>query len=122
MSIDELKDEALRLSPEGRAYLARELLASLDELSEAEIELKDAADFYDMACQNLGGAFIDEVQRTIGKISEFPDAAPVIRGQIRKKPIAKFPYSVIYSVHLDEIRILAIAHQKRRPFYWRSRH
>ena len=28
----------------------------------AEIELKDAADFYDMACQNLGGAFIDEVQ------------------------------------------------------------
>ena len=23
---------------------------------------------------------------------------------------------------LDEIRILAVAHQKRRPFYWRSRH
>ena len=38
MSIEELKDEAHRLSPEGRAYLARELLASLDELSEAEIE------------------------------------------------------------------------------------
>jgi plasmid stabilization system protein ParE len=56
------------------------------------------------------------------RISEFPDAAPVIRGQIRKKLIAKFPYSVIYSVHPDEIRILAVAHQKRRPFYWRSRH
>ena len=38
MSIDELKDEALRLSPEVRAYLALELLASLDEMSEAEIE------------------------------------------------------------------------------------
>ena len=38
MSIEELRDEALRLSPEGRAYLARELLASLDEMSEAEIE------------------------------------------------------------------------------------
>jgi len=38
MSIEELKDEALRLGPEGRAYLARELLASLDEMSEAEIE------------------------------------------------------------------------------------
>jgi putative addiction module component (TIGR02574 family) len=38
MSIEELKDEALRLSPEGRAYLARELLASLDKMSEAEIE------------------------------------------------------------------------------------
>ena len=38
MSIEQLKDEALRLSPEGRAYLARELLASLDSMSEAEIE------------------------------------------------------------------------------------
>lgn len=88
----------------------------------AESELNDSADFYDIACVNLGSAFIDEVQRTIKNISEFPDAAPVIRGQIRKKLIAKFPYSVIYSVHLDEIRILAVAHQKKRPFYWRSRH
>jgi hypothetical protein len=38
MSVEELKAEALRLSPEARAYLARELLASLDALSEAEIE------------------------------------------------------------------------------------
>jgi len=87
-----------------------------------EIELNDAADFYDIACVNLGAVFIDEVQRTIKNISEFPDSAQVMRGQIRKKPIAKFPYSVIYSVRLDEIRILAVAHQKRRPFYWRSRH
>ncbi len=88
----------------------------------AESELNDAADFYDIACVNLGSVFIEEVQRTIKNISELPNAAPVIRGQVRKKLIAKFPYSVIYSVHSDEIRILAVAHQKRRPFYWRSRH
>jgi toxin ParE1/3/4 len=88
----------------------------------AEIELNDASDFYDIACANLGSIFIDEVQRAIKKISEYPEAAPVTQGQIRKKPIAKFPYSVIYSVRLAEVRILAIAHQKRRPFYWRNRH
>lgn len=38
MSIEELKDEALRLSKESRAYIARELLASLDNMSESEIE------------------------------------------------------------------------------------
>jgi hypothetical protein len=38
MSADELKAEALRLDPQTRADLARELLASLDTLSEAEIE------------------------------------------------------------------------------------
>jgi hypothetical protein len=38
MSIEELKDEALRLSKESRAYIALELLASLDDMSESEIE------------------------------------------------------------------------------------
>jgi len=38
MTIDELRVEVLRLAPEGRADLARELLASLDALSESEIE------------------------------------------------------------------------------------
>ncbi len=38
MTSDELKAEALRLSPEERAELASELLVSLDDLSEPEIE------------------------------------------------------------------------------------
>ena len=38
MSVDELKAAVLRLAPPTRAYLARELLASLDTLSEAEVE------------------------------------------------------------------------------------
>ena len=38
MTIDELKAEALRLNPQERAELASELLVSLDELSETEVE------------------------------------------------------------------------------------
>jgi putative addiction module component (TIGR02574 family) len=38
MTIDELKREALQLDPSTRASLARDLLVSLDELSEAEVE------------------------------------------------------------------------------------
>ena len=38
MTVDELKAEALQLAPEGRADLARELLTSLDSLSDDEIE------------------------------------------------------------------------------------
>jgi hypothetical protein len=38
MTVDELKEEALRMPPQARADLARELLTSLDELSETEIE------------------------------------------------------------------------------------
>ena len=38
MTIDEIKREALQLDPSTRASLARDLLESLDDLSEAEIE------------------------------------------------------------------------------------
>ena len=38
MTIDELKREALRLDAATRAELARDLLVSLDDLSEAEVE------------------------------------------------------------------------------------
>jgi hypothetical protein len=38
MTVDELRAEALRLGPHARADLARDLLSSLDQLSEAEIE------------------------------------------------------------------------------------
>ncbi len=38
MSIEELKEEAMKLAPEARAKLAQALLASIENLSEAEIE------------------------------------------------------------------------------------
>jgi plasmid stabilization system protein ParE len=94
-------------------------LLSIHEVAEAEIN--EAADFYDIESPGLGSVFIDEIQRAIGSISEFPEAAPLVRGRVRKRPIPKFPYSMVYSVRPDEIRILAVAHQKRRPFYWRGR-
>lgn len=94
-------------------------LFSVHEAAEAEIN--KAADFYDIESPGLGSVFIDEIQRAIERIAEFPEAAPLIRGRARKKALFKFPYSLMYSVRQDEIRILAVAHQKRLPFYWRGR-
>jgi plasmid stabilization system protein ParE len=87
----------------------------------AEDELNEAADFYDLESPGLGAAFINDIQKAIEDISQFPEAAPLIRGRVRRRLLTKFPYAVIYSLRETEIRILAIAHQKRRPFYWRSR-
>ena len=92
---------------------------SIHETGEAEIN--EAADFYDLEDPGLGSVFIDEVERAIESISQCPEAAPLVRGRVRKKPLAKFPYSLVYSVQPDEVRLLAVAHQKRRPFYWRGR-
>ena len=87
----------------------------------AEAEINEAADFYDLESPGLGSVFIDEVERAMEILSPFPDAAPLLRGVVRKKPLVKFPYSLVYSVRPHELRLLAVAHQKRRPFYWRGR-
>jgi toxin ParE1/3/4 len=94
-------------------------LLSIHEI--AEVEINDVADFYDIVNPGLGTVFIDEIHRIIQSINMFPEAAPIIRGRIRKKSLLKFPYSLIYSLRHNEIRILAVAHQKRRPFYWQGR-
>lgn len=87
----------------------------------AESELNEAADFYDLEQSGLGSMFIDEVECTLKIIARSPEAAPVVRGGVRKKPLLKFPYILIYSLRPREIRLLAVAHQRRRPFYWRGR-
>lgn len=94
-------------------------LFSIHETAEAEIN--EAADFYDLENPGLGGMFIDEIERTIKVIAKLPEVAPVVRGGLRKKLLTQFPYSLIYSVRPNEVRLLAVAHQKRRPFYWRGR-
>jgi len=95
------------------------LLVSIHETAEAEIN--EASDFYDIECPGLGSDFIDEIQKTLVHLSSFPDASPLIRSRVRKIPLHRFPYWLIYSVHSNEVRILAVAHQKRRPFYWGGR-
>jgi plasmid stabilization system protein ParE len=87
----------------------------------AEIEINEAVDFYEMECRGLGNVFIDIIENAIESIFLFPEASQVLQGEVRRKVLRKFPYSVLYSVRPDEIRILAVAHQKKRPFYWRSR-
>ncbi len=87
----------------------------------AEQELNEAASYYDAASPGLGATFLNEVEHAIKQMLEHPEASPPVNRVVRRKLVRRFPYSVMYSVQTDTIRILAIANQKRRPFYWRGR-
>ena len=87
----------------------------------AELELNDAADFYNSKQAGLGAAFIHAVQQAVVQISELPESCIAVKGSARRKVLNRFPYNLIYSIALDRIRVLAIASQRRRPFYWRGR-
>lgn len=42
-------------------------------------------------------------------------------GQARKLQLGKFPYSLVYRVQGQVITVIAVAHQSRKPGYWRGR-
>lgn len=89
--------------------------------SDAAIEVTDAAAYYESRSVGLGIDLLDEVERAIAQIARDPEAWQIIGRRVRRKPLWRFPYNIFYAVYPDRIRIVACAHQKRRPFYWRKR-
>jgi plasmid stabilization system protein ParE len=87
----------------------------------AEFELNDATVFLEIEREGLGLRFLSAVEAAVAQIREHPEASPVIIQDVRRKVLRRFPYSIMYSIKPDRIRILAIANQRRRPFYWRGR-
>lgn len=87
----------------------------------AENELNEASAYYDRARPGLGDTFVVEVQRAVEALAASPLAGASVEDDVRWWLVPRFPYSIVYRVRNDHIRILAIAHQKRRPCYWRVR-
>ena len=87
----------------------------------AEIELNDAAIYFENEKEGLGFRFLAAMQTAVTHIQEHPQASPIIIEDIRRKVLRRFPYSIFYSIKPDRIRILAVAGQRRRPLYWYGR-
>jgi toxin ParE1/3/4 len=87
----------------------------------AERELNEAAVYYEKSSAGLGRSFLDDVERAIDQIKHYPESGYLLNQAIRRVLLRRFPYAVMYSVRRDEIKVLAIANLKRRPFYWRGR-
>ena len=85
-------------------------------------ELNDAAAFYKAkANAELGLAFVAEFDRATSLVLENPLFGAVFRGTRHRFFLRRFPYSIIYQVTSQELRVIAVAHNRRRPGYWANR-
>jgi toxin ParE1/3/4 len=65
---------------------------------------------------------LSAIDQTVERITIHPEAgAPPIAGEFRNRIIPGFPYNIIYRVWEDYIYLVAVAHHRRRPGYWRER-
>ena len=87
----------------------------------AETELPDAAAFYDAQRPGLGNRFISEFERVAAILVDNPALGTRVGANLRTICLNRFPFCLIYRFKDSEIRISAIAHQKRRPDYGRPR-
>lgn len=93
---------------------------------EADAEYRFAGRWYEERREGLGMAFFDAVEATIDRIVAMPRAGDLVPRMpadlpVRRRAVTRFPYHVVYLETPTHIRILAIAHDRRKPGYWQER-
>ncbi len=69
----------------------------------------------------LGDRFLDDIDRALVLIEQHPKAWAPMGRELRRCRLVTFPYGLIYRIRAGEIEIVAVAHDRRRPGYWRNR-
>jgi toxin ParE1/3/4 len=90
--------------------------------SEADAELLEAMEWYDEKEFGVGLELMREVQNAVARIETDPGIGARYRdSDIRFFRTERFPYVIYYREYRDHVWVAAIAHERRRPSYWRDR-
>ena len=87
-------------------------------LSTAELELKEAIEFYEAAREGLGAEFLTEIESTVSLIEAHPLAWMALSPRTRRCRTSRFPYGLFYQVRSDEILIVSVMDLRRDPKRW----
>ena len=95
-------------------------------LDEAEDELIEAEKWYEKQRPGLGREFRTAIDEGMERLLKAPLAAspilnvPAFIGA-RRIFVKRFPYSIVFIEHEADLWVIAFAHHRRRPGYWRER-
>ena len=89
--------------------------------AEAELDLADAARWYEEQKSGLGHQFLDEILATLSIISETPLTYQVVHRNTRRALVHRFPFGIYYRVETNVIAVVAVMHGSRNPRHWKSR-
>ena len=88
---------------------------------EARAELREARRWYFERSPLSATAFAHVIDNAVSRIAEAPMRYPLAEHGTRKLVLQRFPFNIFYRPGESEIVIVAVAHHKRRPRYWRHR-
>ena len=88
---------------------------------QAKEELRAGIEFINRARTGYGDKFNDEVEAYVARIAKQPHQWPRTVAGCRKCRLKRFSYYLIYAEAIWGIYIVAVAHVKQRPDYWKTR-
>lgn len=93
---------------------------------EAVAEAREAARWYEQRTSGIGQGLLDDIAAALAGLSQWPGAGGLIEGvhfdgELRRVPVGRFPYHLVYAYTDDVVHVLAIAHDRREPGYWAER-
>jgi toxin ParE1/3/4 len=88
---------------------------------EAEADLKQASQWYELQREGLGKDFLNHVEKIFDRISFSPEIHAITYRNVRQTLVRKFPYVVCYIFEQDRIDVIAVFHGHRDPTSWQLR-
>jgi toxin ParE1/3/4 len=88
---------------------------------EAWLEFEKADDWYLSHSFDASVAFLSDVNGALEGISEAPRRWPKYLHGTRRFILQRFPFSIVYLDDPQIVTIVAVAHSKRKPGYWKDR-
>jgi plasmid stabilization system protein ParE len=96
-------------------------MKSLIVLPRAEVDIFDAAIWYETEREGLGRAFEADFDRIASRIQAAPLHFPEIEPDVRRAMLGRFPYGVFFVVGEEIVTVFAVLHLHRDPETWRGR-
>ncbi len=87
----------------------------------AEAEYLSQVAYYEEKRAGLGAYFISDFEGTMSKILATPQMYKQVEENIHIVSMKAFPFNLLYQVPHDQVQVLALAHKRRRPNYWKER-
>jgi toxin ParE1/3/4 len=88
---------------------------------EAREDFRDAIRWYRSRSPTVATEFRGMVSDVIREIVQTPQRWPKYLYGTRRFVLHRFPFSIIYLDDSDILSIVAVAHNKRKPSYWKQR-
>ena len=89
--------------------------------SAAESEITESLQFYFEESFDAASDFMSELDEASELIGRQPTLYPLYFEEVRVKQLDRFPFSIYFSIGDEDIYILSVAHNSRKPDFWRNR-